>query len=145
MGAREHGRTRTQQASGPSPGIGLKCVVAAHARSFLPTTTNSPTESEGTEFFDAHEEIPWTPDRPIRRSPAGKAARRRTPVTLWPERGSSAIAVDNSSSGSQQQFQPDHCCGTDKDALVQAGGAAPTAPARAEIKPMVGCGKLEGG
>ncbi|CAM9154577.1 unnamed protein product [Scytosiphon promiscuus] len=44
----------------------------------------SPVDSEGTEFFDAHEAMPWTPERPARQSPAAIAARRMQ-LALWPE------------------------------------------------------------
>lgn len=45
----------------------------------------SPIESDGTEFFDAHEAMPWSPERPsTHHSPATKAARRMQ-LALWPE------------------------------------------------------------
>lgn len=47
----------------------------------------SPVDSEGTEFFDAHEAMPWTPERPPHQSPAAIAARRMQ-LALWPETAS---------------------------------------------------------
>lgn len=58
--------------------VGLKAEnfttgVFSHTGLSIKTEINSPTNSEGTEFYDAHEEIPWTPDRPARRlSPMNK-------------------------------------------------------------------------
>lgn len=46
----------------------------------------SPVESEGTEFFDAYDTLPWSPERavPTRQSPAAVAARRMQ-LALWPD------------------------------------------------------------
>lgn len=49
-----------------------------------PQQTLSPVESDGTEFFDAHEAMPWSPERPsTRQSPAAIAARRMK-LAPWP-------------------------------------------------------------
>lgn len=65
----------------------------------------SPSDSEGTEFFDAHEEMPWTPDRPMRsarRSPAATVT-KRPQLGLWPE----GLGPVDSASGQQDEPQPD--------------------------------------
>lgn len=51
----------------------------------------SPVESEGTEFFDAYDTLPWSPERarPSRQSPAAMAARRMQ-LALWPDTESAA-------------------------------------------------------
>lgn len=48
-------------------------------------TAASPVGSDGTEFFDAHEAMPWSPERPSTcQSPVAVAARRMQ-LALWPE------------------------------------------------------------
>lgn len=52
---------------------------------------SSAVESEGTEFFDAYDTLPWSPERagPTRQSPAAVAARRMQ-LALWPDTDESA-------------------------------------------------------
>lgn len=96
MGASDHRHT---QAAGPvSEALRLKAPTAAAPRArslFLSEVVNSPSDSEGTEFFEAHEEMPWTPDRPMRRSPATMAASRMD-LLLWPENDISSITYPGS-------------------------------------------------
>lgn len=53
----------------------------------------SPVESEGTEFFDAYDTLPWSPERavPARQSPAAVAAKRMQ-LALWPETAADELA-----------------------------------------------------
>ncbi|CAM9725341.1 unnamed protein product [Ectocarpus sp. 6 AP-2014] len=63
---------------------GFSAAMPDSSSSMRTTTLDSPADSEGTEFFDAHEAMPWTPEPPTRQSPATIAARRMQ-LALWPE------------------------------------------------------------
>lgn len=82
MGARELSLTNlTAAATTRSPG-----GIGGHG---------SPVESsEGTEFFDAYDTLPWSPERavPRRQSPAAVAARRMQ-LALWPDTEESESAA----------------------------------------------------
>lgn len=56
---------------------------------------NSPNDSDGTEFFDAHEEIPWTPERPMWQSPIMKRDGHKS-QRAWVDGGARVPPVDAS-------------------------------------------------
>lgn len=117
VGASQHGQYR----AGLPPltsgaGISAEALKIANATRSLVVFSNtkpiSPSDSESTEFFDAHEELPWTPDRPLRLSPGLSAAGKMklppwrgadSPLAFdpgsrmgaWNRRGSSADAADD--------------------------------------------------
>lgn len=96
MGAREHWQAAAGRGSEAAVLKSAPNAVVAlpHARSLLlPEVVNSPTDSEGTVYFEAHEEIPWTPDRPSRRSPASIAARRMQLAVWSQQQGDNPIMV----------------------------------------------------
>lgn len=122
MGAREHWQASAGRGSeaaavlqtGPTAAVSLP-----HARSLLlPEVVNSPTDSEGTVFFEAHEEIPWTPDRPSRRSPASIAA-RRVQLALWAQQqGDNLVEVDRDVASIVPQRGPKAAGGGDEEVAI---------------------------
>lgn len=131
MGAREHWQATAGR--GPEAAVLKSAPTAAvalpQARSLLLPELNSPTDSEGTVFFEAHEEIPWTPDRPSRRSPAGIAA-RRVQLAVWSQQqGDNPVAVDPGSKNvvplPQQPRDPKATDGgLEEEAMARKGQAA---------------------
>lgn len=122
MGAREHlqpSAGRGSEAAVLKSAPTAAAVSVPHARSLLlPEVVNSPTDSEGTVFFEAHEEIPWTPDRPSRRSPAGIAARRMQ-LALWAQQqGDNTVEINRDVASVVPQRGPKTAGGGDEEVAM---------------------------
>lgn len=135
MGAREHWQAAAGRGSEAAvlKSAPTAAIALPHARSLLlPQLINSPTDSEGTVFFEALEEIPWTPDRPSRRSPAGIAARRAQLAVWSQQQGDNSVTVDPESrdvASLQQQPRDPKAAdgGLEKEAMARKGQAAANA------------------